>query len=335
MTVYELKNVERTLGDFHLSVDHCCLERGEVYAIAGPNGCGKTALLDVLALLVRPSRGAVSFRGRAVDHGDQKALLAARRRVGYLMQNPYLFNMSVLSNVTYGLRVRGASREEAGVKAERTMARLSLLPYAGRGAHALSGGEAQRVALARTFVLEPDVLLLDEPTANVDQKHVHAVEAMILAANRERGATVVVTTHSREQAYRLSQHQISIVNGRICDIAYENVFSGTLVEETEGLRALHVGGVTVRLASGRPGDVTVAIDPQGVLLSDAPLSSSAQNAFLGPISRVEEVNGSLRIFVDIGVPLCALVTKKSFADMGLNVGKRIWVTFKANAVKVL
>lgn len=335
MTAYRLHAVARRVGDFVLRIGECCLEKGEVYAVAGPNGCGKTTLLDLLAFLEPPDKGEVFFAGAAVDYADGAASLRLRRRVGYLMQKAYLFNMSVYDNVAYGLKLRRIRGEALRARVMAALEQLDLVPLARRNAHALSGGEAQRVALARTLALETEVLLLDEPTANVDQRHVRGIEERLLDTCRRHGTTVVLTTHSRDQAYRMSRNQVSIIDGEIRDIAYENVYAGELSEETDGLRRLYLGGLQISVAQGRSGSVTAAIDPQDVILSTQPLASSALNRFRGAVSKVEEVDGSLRVFVDIGVPMCALVTRRSYDGMNLNVGRDVWVTFKANAVKVI
>jgi tungstate transport system ATP-binding protein len=272
-----------------------------------------------------------------VDYSDRAGMLSLRRRVGYLMQNPYLFNMSVRDNIGYGLKVRGRPGEEIRSRTDSVMTRLSLSHLARRSAHRLSGGEAQRVALARTLVLDCDVVLLDEPTANVDRRNVRAVEETVRQVNREKNTTVILTTHSQDQAYRMSSDILSIFNGRIRGVAYENVFEGTVLEGSGGVRAVRLAeGLSFSIGSGSPGErVTVAIDPEDILLSGARLSSSALNAFRGTITKAEETGGALRVFADVGVTLCALVTRKSFVEMNLHVGDPVWATFKANAVKRL
>lgn len=337
MMLYALNDIESTVGDFSLSVNDCLLESGRIYSVVGPNGSGKTTLLNLLAFLHRPSRGSVLFRGDEVDYANRVHMLSLRRQIGYLMQNPYLFNMSVADNISYGLKVRGVSKEEAGHRVEAIMAQLSLSQLACRNAHGLSGGEAQRVALARTLVLDCDVMLLDEPTVNVDRRNVRAVEKAILQLNRENKTTIILTTHSQDQAYRMSRNVLSIINGRISGIAYENVFDGHVLEGSGGVPVVSVGeGISFAIGSGTPGEsVTIAVDPKNVILSQTQLSSSALNTFEGAITKAEEIGGVLRVFVDIGVSLCAVLTRKSFVNMGLNVGKTVWVTFKANAVKVL
>ena len=334
--MFVLRNAGRSIGDFVLTIEECRLEEGGMYAVVGPNGSGKTSFLNMLACLERPETGYLAFKGSPIDHSDAQALLKVRRRIGYLMQNPYLFNMSVRDNVAYGLRIRGLPKEDIRRKVDAMLERLSLSGLARRAAHTLSGGEAQRVALARTLVLDADAYLLDEPTANVDQRNIRAVEQSIEQLNTANGATIVLTTHSRDQAYRMSKRPISIIGGRISDIEYENVFSGELKTEPDGLKKVVVAeGVELKIATGRNGEVTIAVDPQDVILSREEIDSSALNRFHGLITRIEDINGSLRVFVDAGVVLCALITHRSFTDMNLNVGKHVWVTFKANAVKVI
>ncbi|MBN1671837.1 MAG: ABC transporter ATP-binding protein [Kiritimatiellae bacterium] len=334
--MFELSQLRRDVGDFSLRIDALRLEKGEIYALAGPNGCGKSTLLNVLALLDPPSGGTVVFDGVPVNYADARALLKTRRRIGYLMQNPYLFNMRVRDNVGFGLKARGEPREAVREKVDAMLARLALSHLAGRNAHALSGGEAQRVALARTFVIEADAYLLDEPTGNVDQRNIRATEEIIVQLSRERGATVVFATHSRDQAYRMSKRLISIIGGRIHDVAYENVLNGLLTEHPDGLRTVELpGGLTFTVSEGAPGQVTLAVDPREILLSLDRLDSSALNGFCGTVTKIEGTDETVRVFVDVGTTLCAAITRHSLLAMGLNVGKRVWVTFKATAVKVL
>lgn len=333
---YQLDRVEITRGEFALRIDSCRLERNQIYAVVGPNGSGKTTFLNLLALLDRPTQGAVLFSGEQVGYDDPDRLLGRRRKIAYLLQSPYLFDMSVFDNIAYGLKVRGVEKKRLRQQVERLAGRLSLDHLMSRSARRLSGGEAQRVALARTLILDAEVYLLDEPTANVDRQHVGLVEGLIREVERQQGACVVLTTHSQDQAYRLSRQLISIIDGRLTDVAYENVFAGVLEVEPDGLPSVLLReGLRIEVAQGKPGRATVAIDPREIILSKEELMSSALNRFPGTIARVESLNGSLRVFVDAGVLLCALITVRSFRDMELNVGERIWATFKANATHVI
>jgi len=215
MNAYRLDHVERSWGDFVLRADDIRLERGAIQALTGSNGCGKTSLLRVLSLLDRPETGQVYFGGDAVDYDDGAEWLRQRRRIAYLMQHPYLFNMNVHDNIAYGLHLRHVPSAEIRQRVHEVIKRLELEPFARRNAHTLSGGETQRVALARTLVLDAEVMLLDEFTAGVDRQYVETVEEYVRELNTERGTTIVFSTHSANQAVRLSDHPITIVDGNV------------------------------------------------------------------------------------------------------------------------
>ncbi|MCP4652721.1 MAG: ABC transporter ATP-binding protein [Candidatus Omnitrophica bacterium] len=334
--IYQLQNIRKTVGSFSLKIENCQIKKGKIYSVIGANGGGKSTLLNTLSLIEPPSKGKVIFSGQKINYANKNDLLNKKRKIGYLLQNPYLFNMSVYDNVSCGLKIRGFKPQETKAKVNRILKEFSLTDLASRKPSQLSGGEAQRVALARTLVLDSDVFLLDEPTANVDKKNIHNVEKIIFRLNQEKKSTVIITTHSQYQAFRMSRDIISIVNGQIKDIAYENVFSGTLKKETDKIKTLALSeGIALRLGSGDTGPVTIAVDPSDIILSKSELSSSALNSFSGTIVRLDQANGSLRVFVDIGVEFCALITHHSFYNMSLNIGKKVWLTFKANSIKVL
>lgn len=336
MDAYELTGIKWNVSSFTLAVERCVLERGIIHAITGPNGSGKSSFLNVLSLIHPPREGRLSFQGSPIVYQRGASLLAARRRIAYLLQSPYLFRSSVRDNIGYGLKVRGWPNRRVEPKVDEILDRLHLTPLACRNALDLSGGEAQRVALARVLVLEAEVFLLDEPTANVDKENIHRIEELVLDLNRRSGSTVVLTTHSRDQAYRMSRHVLSMIDGRLLDVSYDNVLTGPLRIETDGLRTITVGSdVKIAAAQGMEGTATLFIDPKDIIVSVAPISSSALNAFRGPVQRVEVENELIHLIVDIGVPLSVTITQRSFHSMGLNIGQEVWVCFKASAVRVL
>ena len=214
--LYLLEDVSKTYGARTvLHVPELAVQRGEVLAIMGPSGAGKSTLLRLLNFLEPSTTGTLTFDGHPVHDGHQ-APLALRRRVTMVFQRPQLFNASVLDNVLYGLKLRGSHKRRE--KALGVLERVGLLQLARARASTLSGGEMQRVALARALVLEPDVLLLDEPTANLDPTNVALIEQLVRYANH-RGTTVLLATHNVFQARRLSHRAVLLLDGLPVEIS--------------------------------------------------------------------------------------------------------------------
>ena len=192
------------------------LPSGEIFSIVGPSGAGKTTFLRSVGFLARPDGGSVRYDGAEAPE-DLVALLALRRRIGMVAQNPFLFRGTAAYNVSYGLCVRDVEGSEL---ADRTTKGLEAVGLGGRGdakASGLSAGEAQRVAFARAIVVRPDLLLLDEFTANLDPTNVNILEAAVREYNRETGATIVLVTHNMFQAKRLAHRVALLLDGRIVE----------------------------------------------------------------------------------------------------------------------
>lgn len=206
--VITLRNIRVAQGEnFTLTVASLTLQPRRVYALTGPNGAGKSTLLRVMALLIPPQAGTIEFTGSApVDLARQ------RRRVTLVEQSPYLFQGSVKDNLTYGLKLRGLDSKERSTRIASTLDIVGLQGFEHRQAKELSGGEVQRVALARALVLKPELLLLDEPTANIDSNSLESYEAL-LGGLTDYGVTVVFSTHDPSQSRRLGEEVLRIENG--------------------------------------------------------------------------------------------------------------------------
>ncbi len=188
--------------------------RGEVLCAVGPSGAGKSTLLRILGMLEPPTSGRVSFAGQPLPAA---APLELRRQVTMVFQRPILLHGTATYNVAYGLKLRG-ERDTAN-RAAQAIERVGLAHLAHAHARTLSGGEMQRVALARAMVLEPDVLLLDEPTASLDPYNVSLIESIVTDLNRERGTTVVLVTQNIFQARRLAHRVLLVLGGRDVEVA--------------------------------------------------------------------------------------------------------------------
>ena len=215
--LYTLADVTKQYGQRTvLAVDDLAIRRGEVLAIVGPSGAGKSTLLRLLNFLEATSGGEIRFGGRLAVGGDD-APLAVLRRITTVFQRPVLLKRTVEANVAFGLGLRGQRNSAAAVHA--ILEEVGLAHLAGEAARSLSGGEAQRVALARALVLRPDVLLLDEPTANLDPANVALIEGIVGRMNREQGTTVVFVTHNLFQARRIGQRVALLLDGRLIEVA--------------------------------------------------------------------------------------------------------------------
>ena len=214
--VLVVENVEHRYGErVVLRLPHLDVFAGELLALVGPSGAGKSTLLRLLNYLERPSQGTIRFHDQAYE--PQTLPLDLRRRITTVFQQPLLLDMSVRHNVAYGLRLRGQRDQRTQVDA--ALAAVGLLDLANRPARALSGGEAQRVSLARALVIQPEILLMDEPTANLDPTNVRITEDIIAATNRNRGATIVLVTHNVWQARRLAQRVAFLYDGELLEVA--------------------------------------------------------------------------------------------------------------------
>jgi tungstate transport system ATP-binding protein len=220
--IYRLQNVTKVYdGRCVLEVESLKIHRGEIFAVVGPSGAGKSTLLRLLNFLEPPTQGRIRFLDVEFSAG-QPVPLAYRRRVTTVFQRPILLNRSVWANVSYGLGLHG--KRDQTDRIEQALEQVGLRDFTRQRARTLSGGEAQRVALARAIVLQPDVLLLDEPTANLDPYNVGLIEEIVQQLNQEVGTTLVLVTHNVFQAKRLAHRVALLLEGRVVETADVETF---------------------------------------------------------------------------------------------------------------
>lgn len=216
--MYQLEALQQQYDDRTvLQLDRLEIFSGEILAIVGPSGAGKSTLLRLLNFLEQPTSGHLKFQG--TDWAGRQPPIAVRRQITTVFQQPVLLNRSVADNVAYGLQMRGKYQANGPARVRQALQQVGLAAMRQVPAITLSGGEAQRVALARALVFAPDVLLLDEPTANLDPYNVRLIEQIILQTNQQRGTTVVLVTHNIFQAKRVAQRTALLLEGRLCEIA--------------------------------------------------------------------------------------------------------------------
>ncbi|MEX0906720.1 MAG: ABC transporter ATP-binding protein, partial [Gemmatimonadota bacterium] len=339
-----------------LDVDAIEVRAGEVVAVVGPNGAGKSTLFRLLLLIESPDAGTVRLSGRAARPGDA----AARAQLAGVFQRPLLFSGTVGDNIGFGLRARRVARRERRRRTEEALGWMELQHLADAPVHTLSGGEAQRVALARALVTEPTVLLLDEPTANLDAMIRRRFRGDLERVARQRAGAIVLITHDAAEAFGLADRVVVLQDGRVAqtgspdDILLrpgsrfvaeltgaELLLHGVVEAEDDELVAVRIAGGTLLWATrtardlGPGTDAVVAYRPEDVTLSaagDEP-RTSAVNRVTGRLDTIVPT-GSLthvRLSGD-GVTLMALVTRRSMESLGLVAGSAATAHIKATAL---
>jgi tungstate transport system ATP-binding protein len=224
LPIYEIRSLKHSYGGQPvLSIDHLTVKPARIVGLIGPNGSGKSTLLRLLGLIERPTRGEIFFNGRRVEpfSGEAGSLITM------LPQEPFLMKRSVFNNVSYGLKLRGNSRDMVKkVNQALSLVGLDSQAFARRPWYALSGGEAQRVALAARLALTPKVLLLDEPTASVDAASAQLIKAATLRARRELGTTLIVASHDWQWLYEICDEILHLFKGRIFGKGRETIVLG-------------------------------------------------------------------------------------------------------------
>lgn len=329
------------------------VERGEIFAVIGPSGSGKSTLLRLIDLLDSPTGGEIRVGGIDI-HAQRERSLDIRRMMGMVFQKPAVFNTTVYENVAVGLRFRGAEEGAIREKVAEALDTVGLAGYGDRKARTLSGGEMQRAALARAMVIEPEILLMDEPTANLDPVSVEKIEELVVRINRDLGTTIVFSTHDMYQGQRLAHRIGVLMNGVFSQVGtprevftlpasrdvarfvgIENIVDGVVVGEN-GASVVDLGGVRVR-AGGLPGPgegVSLCIRSEDIRIApaDAAKAPPGKNALPGVVTAVVPRGPFSRVTVDCGVPLSSVLTWKRVDDLNLREGSRVVVSFAPESV---
>jgi len=321
---------------------------GEVLAVLGPNGAGKSTLLRVLAGLLPPDTGRVTVDGDVWDD-DGVHVPPHRRRVGMVFQDYLLFpHLTALENVAFGLRTRGVRHPEARRRAADWLARVGLADLGGSKPGQLSGGQAQRAALARALATDPALLLLDEPLAALDARTRLTVRAELRRHLAAFGGSTVLVSHDPIDAMALSDRVVVVEDGRVVqegtpaevarrprtDYVARLVGLSLLPGTAEGTTVRLDGGSVVAVAEEAQGPVFVAVRPESVALYLTRPDGSPRNVWPARLVGATPHGTAVRCELDGEVPLVADITAPAFAALGLAPGAEVWATVKASEIAV-
>ncbi len=332
--IYDLKHAYQTKPV--LEIDRLEIRPKTITGLVGPNGSGKSTLLKLLGFIDNPLQGAVLFKGKPAEPFSD----AVRFHVTLLTQEPYLMKRSVFQNISYGLRLRG----NTGDCGEQVCEALSWvgLPedFSRRQWYELSGGEAQRVALAARLALKPQVLLLDEPTASVDAASAQRIRDAALRARREWGTTLLIASHDRQWLYEVCDDMLHLFRGRFFGAGQENIVFGPWKSEAEAWTKELAEGQMLRLSPPpniSNGNAAAIIEPDALVVSTMPEPHSACDHRLeGTVCRLILEKSSQNIVVTLLVgnfPITAKLTREDVCKSEIYPGKKVFVYYHSRSVR--
>ncbi|MGA7878270.1 MAG: ABC transporter ATP-binding protein, partial [Desulfoferrobacter sp.] len=325
--IYELRGIKHCYGDLvALSIEGISISSGSITGLVGPNGSGKSTLLRLLSFLEKPSQGEIFFKGNRIESSTR----SARLQVTLLNQEPYLLKRSVMENVAYGLKVRG-NKQGYERRVEEALSWVGLAPreFAHRQWYELSGGEAQRVALASRLVLGPQVLLLDEPTSSVDATSATLIREASLRAREQWGTTLLIASHDWSWLNEVCDEVLHLFKGNIIGSGMGNVIFGPWSSRSDGFSEKRLANGEAILVTAAPNEESVAvINPGSVSIHTTVSTEEVQkNALPGTISALALQKRSGKVLVTAAVDSIyfhAELSDNEVRDRMLFPGRQAW-----------
>jgi molybdopterin-binding protein len=344
-----IRNLCVDLKDFVLHEINLDVKSGEYFIILGPTGAGKTVLLESIAGLYQLKSGQIWLEGKEVTQLEPE-----KRGISIVYQDQALFpHLSVRDNITFGLKLRKESKPEIERTLDWLAELLDISHLLHRKPDTLSGGEKQKVALARALSIKPQLLLLDEPLSALDPENREGVQRELRQLHNQVKVTTLHVTHDFEEAIALGDRIAVIGDGRIQQIGtaeqifrqpnsefvarfamVRNIFAGEVVDGDGENAVFCAEGARLAVVTDFRGKYHASLRPEDILISHAPFPSSARNCFCGTITSIADKGSTLYLTVTLPPDFICLVTRNSFDAMGLAEGQKVYITFKASAVHI-
>ena len=346
------KNIISVLSNINFSIN-----KGETFGIIGPNGSGKTTLLRILGLLESPTQGEIRYLGKDITNLSRKEKTLYRRKLSFVRQKPSVRDASVFENIAYGLKVRGLKYKQYKHLLEETIESVGLSGMENKNARALSGGEMQRVVIAMNFIINPEIYILDEVSANLDPMNVRILNRFINKIKQDKEKAIILSTHDRYEAIRLADRIAVLNQGKIIQIdspivifqtpkdeftayfvGYEIVFSGyAQVDPTSNLNQIKINDIVITTSDQKEGKVKVCIHPESIILAkNLPQNVSSLNLFKGEVDEIRDLGNLIHVIIKTNSErFLVSVTKFSQQKLGIKYGAEVYINFKATDVKVL
>ena len=343
-------NISKKFSGFNLDKVSFNVEKGDYFILLGESGAGKSMLLEIIAGLVNPESGSIFLEGKDITRERIQD-----RKIGLVFQDYAIFpHLSVRENIAYSLSGTKLTHLQKKENVQSTAEQLGIADLLHRKPSTLSGGELQRVALARTMIQQPQLLLLDEPLASLDTLIKADLRSMLRKIHRN-GQTILHVTHDYEEAISLGNKIAVIDNGKIIQegtpeevfrfpksefvahfVGVKNFFKGQLTRENKSTYALIDNRVRIRVETDEDAEEGyLAIRSEDIFLSKEMMQSSALNNFQGKVVEIIPASTGVEVILDIGLRIHALVTRESINTLGIKEGSELWIHFKATAVRFI
>ncbi len=345
----QIKNMYVDLKDFQLQDINLSVSEGEYFIILGPTGAGKTVLLESIAGLYPIKSGEIRLRGKEVTRLEPE-----KRGISIVYQDHALFpHLSVKDNIIFGLKLRKQPKPGAEAALDWVTGLLGISHLLNRKPDTLSGGEQQKVALARALSIKPEVLLLDEPLSALDPETREGIQKELRQLHNRLKVTTIHVTHDFEEAIALGDHIAVLGEGCIKQVGTpeqifrqpnsefiahfamaRNIFAGEVIDRDDGTTIFRTEGTELAVVTDLRGKLHASVRPEDILISSEPLHSSARNSFGGTIIHIADRGSTLYLTVSLPPDFICLVTRRSLEEMELTEGKKVYITFKATAIHI-